>query len=70
MSRLPLLLALGLSLGALRCDGTLTGIGREPRPPEAKLPAAPAETVAARNPSKSSDGDFPRKRRLSPSTCS
>jgi len=62
MSRLlPLLLALGLSLGALRCDGTLTGIGRQPRPPETKLPAAPAETVSAHNPSKSSDGGLPEE---------
>ncbi len=45
-------MALGLSLVAVRCDGTLTGIGREPRPPETKLPPAPVETVAAKGPSR------------------
>ncbi len=48
MSRLRLVLALGLSLVAVRCDGTLTGIGRQPRPPEAKLPPAPVETPTSR----------------------
>jgi PPIC-type PPIASE domain len=52
MSKLRLVLALGLSLVAVRCDGTLTGIGREPRPPEAKLPPAPVETVTARGASR------------------
>jgi NIMA-interacting peptidyl-prolyl cis-trans isomerase 1 len=32
------------------CDGTLTGIGRVPRPPEPPLPAAPVETVDPANP--------------------
>jgi hypothetical protein len=31
------------------CDGTITGIGRENRPPETPLPPAPVETVAARD---------------------
>jgi peptidyl-prolyl cis-trans isomerase NIMA-interacting 1 len=30
------------------CDGTLTGIGREPRPPETSLPPAPVESVTPR----------------------
>lgn len=29
------------------CDGTIAGIGREPRPPETPLPPAPVETVGA-----------------------
>ena len=45
---LRLVLALALSFGLVHCDGTLTGIGREPRPPETKLPPAPVETVSAR----------------------
>jgi hypothetical protein len=60
MPRLRLLLPLALSLGALRCDGTLTGIGREPRPPETKLPPAPVETVSARAPAMS-DGGAPEE---------
>jgi NIMA-interacting peptidyl-prolyl cis-trans isomerase 1 len=32
------------------CDGTLTGIGRVPRPPETPLPPAPVETVDPTNP--------------------
>jgi hypothetical protein len=31
------------------CDGTITGIGRESRPPETPLPPAPVETVASRD---------------------
>jgi hypothetical protein len=31
------------------CDGTLTGIGRESRPPETPLPAATPEVVASRD---------------------
>jgi hypothetical protein len=50
MSRLGLVAVIVLSLGALRCDGTLTGIGRQPRPPEPKLPPAPVETVSSREP--------------------
>jgi hypothetical protein len=38
-----MLLVLALAVG---CDGTLTGIGRVPRPPETPLPAAPVESVA------------------------
>ena len=34
-----------LVLALAGCDGTLTGIGRVPRPPEPPLPAAPVETV-------------------------
>src|SRR5438128_420036 len=30
----------------LACDGTLTGIGREPREPETPLPPAPADAVS------------------------
>jgi hypothetical protein len=38
-------------IGALAsCDGTLTGIGRVPRPPETPLPPAPVETVDPANP--------------------
>jgi hypothetical protein len=33
-------------LAVLGCDGTITGIGRVPRPAETPLPAAPVETVA------------------------
>jgi NIMA-interacting peptidyl-prolyl cis-trans isomerase 1 len=38
--------AVFLMLGFLGCDGTLTGMGRVPRPPETPLPPAPVETVA------------------------
>jgi hypothetical protein len=37
------------SLGIASCDGTITGIGRENRPPETPLPPAPVETVASRD---------------------
>jgi hypothetical protein len=41
----------------LACDGTLTGIGRVPRPPETPLPAAPVETVDPANPSASAGAE-------------
>jgi hypothetical protein len=40
-----LLLALFVPVWLAACDGTLTGIGRQPRPPETPLPPAPVETV-------------------------
>src|SRR5258708_3192052 len=48
MSKVFLTLALIVPLLVVCCDGTLTGIGRTPRPPEASLPPAPAESVAPR----------------------
>jgi len=36
---------LTVALTLFGCDGTVTGIGRVPRPPEAQLPPAPVETV-------------------------
>jgi hypothetical protein len=50
-SRLPALtvsFAMLVPIAVACCDGTLTGIGREPRPPETPLPPAPVETVAPR----------------------
>jgi hypothetical protein len=38
-------LALVVMAAGFGCDGTVTGIGRVPRPPEAQLPPAPVETV-------------------------
>jgi NIMA-interacting peptidyl-prolyl cis-trans isomerase 1 len=43
MSRLELSFVLAAAVAAVSCDGTLTGIGRVPRPAEAPLPAASAE---------------------------
>jgi hypothetical protein len=48
MSRRKRALILGWALAAASCDGTLTGIGRVPRPQETPLPPAPVESVAAR----------------------
>ena len=45
---------LGLSFAVAHCDGTLTGIGRVPRPPETQLPPAPVETAS---PSARAEGD-------------
>jgi parvulin-like peptidyl-prolyl isomerase len=42
-------LALFAPLWLASCDGTLTGIGRQPRPPETPLPPAPVETVSAKS---------------------
>ena len=48
MSKVFVVLALVVPLLVVCCDGTLTGIGRTPRPPEGSLPPAPAESVAPR----------------------
>ncbi len=48
MSKALFLVALFVPVVFACCDGTLTGIGRENRPPETPLPPAPAESVAAR----------------------
>jgi len=48
MSKALPVLALVVPLVIACCDGTLTGIGREPRPPETPLPAAPVESVTPR----------------------
>ena len=48
MSKVWLAVGLAVPFAIACCDGTLTGIGREPRPPETPLPPAPAESVAVR----------------------
>jgi hypothetical protein len=48
MSKFWLTVGLLVPFAIACCDGTLTGIGREARPPETKLPPAPAESVAPR----------------------
>jgi hypothetical protein len=49
----------GLVCTLLACDGTLTGIGRVPRPPEPPLPAAPVETVDPANPEAANPANAP-----------
>lgn len=44
-ARSVLTVALAVLAGVFGCDGTITGIGRVPRPPEAQLPPAPVESV-------------------------
>jgi hypothetical protein len=39
------------------CDGTITGIGRETRPPETPLPPAPVESVSPRGSSAPAAGE-------------
>ena len=56
MSKVLLVLALVVPFGLACCDGTLTGIGRDPRPPETPLPPAPAESVAPRGSSSAAPG--------------
>jgi hypothetical protein len=50
MWKLRFVLVYGLVCTLMACDGTLTGIGRVPRPPETPLPPAPVETVDPSNP--------------------
>jgi hypothetical protein len=57
MSKLLLALALALPLSFACCDGTLTGIGRDPRPPETPLPAAPVESATPRGAASAPAGD-------------
>ncbi len=52
MSKVFVVLALMVPLWVVCCDGTLTGIGRTPRPPEAALPPAPVESVAPKGSTK------------------
>jgi hypothetical protein len=59
MSKVALVLALVVPFVLACCDGTLTGIGRDPRPPETPLPPAPAESVAPRGSSSAGPGSDP-----------
>jgi hypothetical protein len=59
MSKVPLVLALLAPFVVACCDGTLTGIGREPLPPETPLPPAPVETATPRG-AGSADPDVDR----------
>jgi hypothetical protein len=56
MSKVLLVLTLVAPFVLMGCDGTLTGIGRDPRPPETPLPPAPAETVAPKGSASAAPG--------------
>jgi hypothetical protein len=49
MRKVVLLAFLLVPAAVVACDGTLTGIGRENRPPETPLPPAPVESIASRD---------------------
>jgi NIMA-interacting peptidyl-prolyl cis-trans isomerase 1 len=48
MSKVSLAMVLVFPVVIACCDGTLSGIGRQPRPPETPLPPAPAESATPR----------------------
>jgi hypothetical protein len=64
MWRLSLVLVIGGALVGASCDGTLTGIGRKPRPPETPLPAAPAESVSPRTAASAGEAPAPETERI------
>ena len=56
MSKPPAALALLVPIAVACCDGTITGIGRVPRPPETPLPAAPVESATPRGSASAAPG--------------
>jgi hypothetical protein len=57
MSKIWLTMMVVLPFVIACCDGTLTGIGRQPRPPETPLPPAPAESVSPKGAGSAAPGD-------------
>ena len=56
-----MVLLLGGALAGASCDGTLTGIGRVPRPPETPLPPAPVETASPKTASSGNEAESPEQ---------
>ncbi|HEX9294193.1 MAG TPA: peptidylprolyl isomerase [Polyangiaceae bacterium] len=59
-----MILVLGGALVGASCDGTVTGIGRVPRPPETPLPPAPVESVSPRTAASAGEAASPETERI------